>query len=142
MPLTPGRSAPSSRTCTVRGICHQNSPVAQIAAASVRTTGVPSAPMAPYVLAWESLATTSQPGWAYPRSTTIWWPIPVPAGWKSRPCCRQNPRIRVYFSTFSGDRFWMSWSRTTTGWRGSWTRSTPMARNFVTTGAVLSWVST
>jgi hypothetical protein len=39
-------------------------PVAQIAAASVRTTGVPSAPSAPYMLACESDATTSAPGHA------------------------------------------------------------------------------
>ena len=47
LPLTPGASCPSSTTSTVRGICHQNSPVAHTAAASVRTTGVPSAPRAP-----------------------------------------------------------------------------------------------
>src|ERR1700687_6055341 len=62
LPVTPGFSAPSSTTCTVRGICHQNSPVAQMAAASVRTTGVPMAPSAPYMLECESEATTSVPG--------------------------------------------------------------------------------
>ena len=46
----------------VRGICHQNSPVAQIAAASVRTIGVPIAPRAPYMLECESEATTNVPG--------------------------------------------------------------------------------
>ena len=35
---------PSATTC---GTCHHVSPVAQMAAASVRTTGVPSAAMAP-----------------------------------------------------------------------------------------------
>ncbi len=62
LPVTPGASLPSSTTCTVRGICHQNSPVAQIAAASVRTTGVPMAPSAPYMFECESLATTNEPG--------------------------------------------------------------------------------
>ncbi len=62
LPVTPGRSSPSSTTCTVRGICHQNSPVAQMAAASVRTTGVPRAPSAPYMLEWESDATARAPG--------------------------------------------------------------------------------
>ena len=64
----------------VRGICHQNSPVAQTAAASVRTMGVPIAPSAPYILECESDATTNDPGRTYPRSTMIWWPIPDPAG--------------------------------------------------------------
>ena len=36
--------------------------VAQIAAASVRTTGEPTAPMAPYMLEWESEATKNEPG--------------------------------------------------------------------------------
>ena len=62
LPVTPSRSSPSSTTRTVRGISHQNSPVAQMAAASVRTTGVPNAPMAPYMFEWESDATTSEPG--------------------------------------------------------------------------------
>ena len=61
-PVTPGFSAPWSVTRTVRGICHQNSPVAQMAAASVRTTGVPRAPSAPYMFEWESEATTREPG--------------------------------------------------------------------------------
>ena len=43
LPVEPAGNSPSSTTCTVRGICHQNSPVAQMAAASVRTTGVPTA---------------------------------------------------------------------------------------------------
>jgi hypothetical protein len=66
--------------------------------------------------------------------------MPVPAGWKSSPCSRQNARISVYFSTFSGDRFWMSWSSTTTGCRGSWIRVAPMDRNLEMTADVLSWV--
>jgi hypothetical protein len=70
-PVTPGFSDPCSVTRTVRGICHQNSPVAQMAAASVRTTGVPSAPRAPYMLEWESDATTSDPGTTYPWDTMI-----------------------------------------------------------------------
>jgi hypothetical protein len=62
LPVEPRGSAPSSTTCTVRGICHQHVPVAQITAASVRTTGVPTAPSAPYMLACESEATTNAPG--------------------------------------------------------------------------------
>ena len=63
LPVTPRPAAcPSRTTCTVRGICHQNSPVAQIAAASVRTTGVPTAPSAPYMFECESDATTNEPG--------------------------------------------------------------------------------
>ncbi len=79
-PVAPFRSRPRSCTWTVRGICHQNSPVAQMAAASVRTTGVPRAPTAPYMFECESDATTSAPGTAYPCATMIWWPMPVPAG--------------------------------------------------------------
>src|SRR5512146_899081 len=80
LPVAPAGSRPSSTTWTVRGICHQNSPVAQMAAASVRTTGVPTAPSAPYMLECESDATTNDPGTTYPRSTITWWPMPVPAG--------------------------------------------------------------
>ena len=80
LPVTPSRSSPWSTTWIERGICHQNSPVAQMAAASVRTTGVPSAPIAPYMLEWESDATTREPGTTYPCATMIWWPMPVPAG--------------------------------------------------------------
>ena len=47
LPVTPGRRAPSSTTFTVRGTCHHTVPVAQSAAASVRTTGVPRAATAP-----------------------------------------------------------------------------------------------
>jgi hypothetical protein len=72
LPVTPGRRAPSRTTCTVRGTDHQNVPVAQIAAASVRTTGVPTAPSAPYILEWESEATTKEPGTTYPCSHMIW----------------------------------------------------------------------
>ena len=71
LPVAPSRSCPSSTTRIVRGICHQKSPVAQIAAASVRTTGVPSAPSAPYMLEWESEATTSAPGTTYPCAIMI-----------------------------------------------------------------------
>ena len=44
------------------GISHQVTPVAQMLAASVRTTGVPSAAIAPYRFECESLATTIEPG--------------------------------------------------------------------------------
>jgi hypothetical protein len=47
LPTTPGRSAPVRCTRTVGGTSHHVSPVAQIAAASVRTTGVPTAASAP-----------------------------------------------------------------------------------------------
>ncbi len=62
LPVAPSGSCPSRTTETVRGTCHQNSPVAQTAAASVRTMGVPTAPSAPYMLEWESEATTNDPG--------------------------------------------------------------------------------
>ncbi len=71
LPVAPSGSLPSSTTSTERGICHQNSPVAQTAAASVRTIGVPIAPSAPYMLECESEATTNDPGTTYPRSTMI-----------------------------------------------------------------------
>jgi len=60
--VAPSGSEPSSTTWIERGICHQNSPVAHTAAASVRTIGVPTAPSAPYILEWESEATTNEPG--------------------------------------------------------------------------------
>ena len=50
LPVAPSGNLPSSTTSIERGICHQNSPVAQTAAASVRTIGVPIAPSAPYIL--------------------------------------------------------------------------------------------
>ena len=68
LPVAPAGSAPSSTTWTDRGICHQKSPVAHAAAASVRTIGVPTAPNAPYILECESEATTKDPGTTYPRS--------------------------------------------------------------------------
>ncbi len=82
LPVTPGRSLPSRTTLTVRGTCHQVIPVAQMAAASVRTTGVPTAPTAPYIFECESEATTRAPGWTNPFSIMSWWPMPAPAGWK------------------------------------------------------------
>src|SRR5512138_1598344 len=62
LPVAPSCNLPSSTTCTLRGICHQNSPVAQTAAASVLTIGVPTAPSAPYMFECESEATTNDPG--------------------------------------------------------------------------------
>ena len=47
LPVTPGRSFPSSVTFTAGGTCHHTVPVAHSAAASVRTTGVPRAPTPP-----------------------------------------------------------------------------------------------
>lgn len=43
----------------IGGTCHQVREVAQIAAASVRTMGVPRHPIPPYILECESDATTS-----------------------------------------------------------------------------------
>ena len=80
MPVAPAGRLPSSTTCTVRGTCHQKLPVAQIAAASVRTTGVPTAPIPPYMFECESEATTKAPGTAWSCSIITWWPMPVPAG--------------------------------------------------------------
>ena len=142
LPVTPGCSFPFRTTCTVRGICHQNSPVAQIAAASVRTTGVPTAPRAPYMLEWESEATTNDPGTTYPCSTMIWWPMPLPAGKKSTPCSLANASILRYLPRFSSEVFWMSWSRANTGWRGSARLGAPIALNLEITAEVLSWVIT
>src|SRR4029079_1054728 len=68
LPSAPAGSVPSSTTWMERGICHQKSPVAQAAAASVRTIGVPIAPSAPYIFECESEATTNDPGTTYPRS--------------------------------------------------------------------------
>ena len=141
-PLTPGFSVPVRTTCTVRGICHQNSPVAQIAAASVRTTGVPTAPSAPYMFECESDATTNDPGVTYPCSTMIWWPIPAPAGKKSTPCSLANASIFRYLARFSSDVFWMSWSRAKTGWCGSARVGAPIALNLEITADVLSCVIT
>lgn len=56
-PVTPTGREPWSSTLTTGGICHQVRPVAQMAAASVRTIGVPRAPMPPYMLECESEAT-------------------------------------------------------------------------------------
>ncbi len=72
LPVTPGRSFPSSTTRIMRGTCHQNVPVTQAAAASVRTIGVPTAPSPPYMLEWLSLATTKPPGFTKPSSTITW----------------------------------------------------------------------
>ncbi len=47
LPTTPGWGLPVRTTLAMGGTCHQVSPVAQIAAASVRTTGVPRAEAAP-----------------------------------------------------------------------------------------------
>lgn len=44
--------------------CHHVRPVAQILAASVRTTGVPRHDIPPYMLEWLSEATASVPGQA------------------------------------------------------------------------------
>ena len=62
LPVTPGERFPFNTTFATFGTCHHVTPVAQILAASVRTTGVPSAPIAPYKLECESLATTKAPG--------------------------------------------------------------------------------
>src|SRR5438309_1656471 len=62
LPVTPADRFPFNTTLATFGSCHQVTPVAQILAASVRTTGVPSAAIAPYKLECESLATTSAPG--------------------------------------------------------------------------------
>ena len=64
LPVTPGRSLPPSVTRATGGTCHQVRPVAQMAAASVRTMGVPRQPRPPYMLEWLSEATTSVPGQA------------------------------------------------------------------------------
>ena len=61
-PTTPGESFPLSTTLATDGTCHHVTAVAQILAASVRTTGVPSAAIAPYKFECESLATTMEPG--------------------------------------------------------------------------------
>src|ERR1700758_1936023 len=75
----------------VRGICHQNSPVAHTAAASVRTMGVPMAPNAPYIFECESEATTNDPGTTYPPSIITWCPIPEPCRIESDPVlCREG----------------------------------------------------
>ena len=62
LPTTPGESFPLSTTFATSGTCHHVTPVAQMLAASVRTTGVPSAAAAPYRFECESLATTIAPG--------------------------------------------------------------------------------
>ena len=62
LPVTPGESFPFKITFATFGTCHQVTPVAQMLAASVRTTGVPKAATAPYRFECESLATTSAPG--------------------------------------------------------------------------------
>ncbi len=62
LPTTPGESFPLSTTFATGGTCHHVTPVAQMLAASVRTTGVPSAAIAPYKFECESLATTIEPG--------------------------------------------------------------------------------
>ena len=61
-PTTPGPSRFFNTTRATCGTCHQVTPVAQMPAASVRTTGVPSAAMAPYRFECESLPTTMLPG--------------------------------------------------------------------------------
>ncbi|RUS27540.1 hypothetical protein BC938DRAFT_483099 [Jimgerdemannia flammicorona] len=59
LPVTPVGREPRSSTFTTGGTCHQVRPVAQIEAASVRTTGVPRQPTPPYILECESEATVS-----------------------------------------------------------------------------------
>ena len=80
LPTTPLCNFPRSTTRATDGTCHHVTPVAQMLAASVRTTGVPSAAAAPYRFECESLPTTSEPGVTYPCSTITWCEIPVPAG--------------------------------------------------------------
>jgi hypothetical protein len=80
LPTTPGASRFRSTTRAIGGACHHVTPVAQIDAASVRTTGVPSAAIAPYRFECESEPTTIEPGTTYPCSTITWWLMPVPAG--------------------------------------------------------------
>src|SRR5438046_2252820 len=48
LPVTPFGRTPVSVTLAIGGICHHVRPVAQIHAASVRTTGVPRHPTPPY----------------------------------------------------------------------------------------------
>ena len=80
LPVTPDDNFPDNSTLATGGICHQVLPVAQMAAASVRTIGVPKQPKPPYILAWLSEATAIVPGKAYPSSHIIWCPIPRPEG--------------------------------------------------------------
>ncbi|GBD87299.1 hypothetical protein BMS3Abin03_01228 [bacterium BMS3Abin03] len=62
LPVTPFCNAPLNSTFAIGGTFHHVFPVAQIAAASVRTTGVPRQPSPPYIFEWLSDATTIVPG--------------------------------------------------------------------------------
>ena len=116
--------------------------MAQIAAASVRTTGVPTAASAPYMLECESDATTRLPGWTNPFSTISWWPMPAPAGWKTIPCSRAKASIAWYLARLPAELSWTLWSSVNTGWAGSATRVAPIDRNLDSTALVLSCVIT
>ena len=63
-PWTPSWRRPWKWTLATGGIKNHVFVVDQIAAASVRTTGVPKQPTPPYMFEWLSLATASVPGHA------------------------------------------------------------------------------
>ena len=55
--VTPGTNFPRSSILTIWGTCHHVCPVVQSVTASVRTIGVPTSPIPPYMLLWLLLAT-------------------------------------------------------------------------------------
>ncbi len=82
-PVTPGGRIPRNVIFATGGTHHQVRPTAQMEAASVRTTGVPRVPVAPYVLLCESLATASVPGQTCPIALLTSHALAVERWWNS-----------------------------------------------------------
>src|SRR5438132_783154 len=78
LPVAPAGSSPSRTTCTLRGTCHQNSPVAQTAAASVRTLGAVGTPIVRTDAA--AVWATGEFWWQVPRSVQVVLEGELPAG--------------------------------------------------------------
>ena len=77
--VTPGGSSPSKSTRIVSGTRSQSSPVAQIAAISLRPMPAPNAPSQPICVVWLSAPSSSWPGATNASSLTTWWQMPRPA---------------------------------------------------------------
>ena len=68
---------PFRTTFTVGGTLNQTFPKAKAWAISTSPMPCPKAPMAPRMLAWESVETKVDPGTACPSSMARWVPIPA-----------------------------------------------------------------
>ena len=80
--VTPGGSAPIRSMRIVSGTRNHSSPVAQIAAISLRPTPAPYAPSQPKCVVWLSEPRISCPGQTSASSLITWWQMPRPASKK------------------------------------------------------------